>query len=398
MADISKEKEEALKREQLSQQEKVKEALRKIRSKESKFLFAVAQTPNPAASIYEIYFHATVVKRMGYNVKILTDVSNYEIPDWIEPELTNFEHISMEKLKLTVGPEDILIIPEIFSNVMEATKNLPCIRVGFLQSIDYMLNALIPGTDWSTFGINKIITTSDNLKDIVKEYFGKNYDINIYNVGVPDYFVPSKKPKNFIISIVGRNTNEIAKVVKLFYAKYPEYSFVTFDTMLTNSKPPKTMRRIDYANRLSENFAGVWIDRIASFGTFPIECMKCKTIPIALVPDIIPEYLIDNEGKIKENTGIWTQDIYAIPILIGDLITKFLDDTIDNNVFNVMTEIGAKYNQKDAESQLQVIYQKFLNERIELFEKTIKINEPSIVVEPPTVLQNNTETTIEEQK
>jgi hypothetical protein len=141
--------------------------------------------------------------------------------------------------------------------------------------------------------------------------------------------------------------------------------------MLTDSKPPKPLRRIDYAERLKKNFAGVWIDRIASFGTFPLECMRSSTIPIALVPDIIPEYLVNENGDLKENTGVWTQDIYALPLLIGDVITKFLDDSIIDDVYDTMHEISLKYTQENSEKQLQKIYEDILNERISLFETSI---------------------------
>ena len=107
-----------------------------------------------------------------------------------------------------------------------------------------MLNALIPGVDWSTFGINTIITTSVNLKNIVNTYYGDGkYKILTYNIGIPDYFKKSTKPQKPIISIVGRNANEISKVVKLFFSKYPQYSWVTFDPMLTRSKPAKKLTK-----------------------------------------------------------------------------------------------------------------------------------------------------------
>lgn len=352
--------------------EKIKASIAKIEEKKLKFLFFVAQTPNPAASVYEIYFQATVVKNAGYDVKILTDSAQYRIPDWIEKELTDFPHESMEQARLTVAPEDVLVIPEIFSNVMEQTKNLPSIRIGLLQSVDYMLNGLMPGVDWKSFGIQKIVTTSHNLKDIVEEYYGKGYDIKVYNPAIPDYFKYNGELKRPVISIVGRNPNEVAKVVKLFYAKYPQFSWITFDSMFTDSKPPQPMRRKDYAERLKKNFAGVWVDRIASFGTFPLECMKAGTIPVALVPDIQPEYLTDDEGNPKENVGVWTNDIYALPLLIGDVITKFLDDTIGNKLTTEMAKIAENYNPDDAKVQIQAIYEGFLNERLEVFKRTLE--------------------------
>jgi len=352
--------------------EKVKASIEKLKNKQSKFLFFVASTPNPAASVYEIYFQATMLKNAGYEVKMLTDSATYQIPDWIEKDITDIPHESMEQSRLTVAPEDVLVIPEIFSNVMEQTKNLPSIRVGLLQSVDYMLNGLMPGVDWKSFGIEKIVTTSNNLKDIVEEFFGKSYDIKVYNVGIPDYFKYNGELKRPVISIAGRNSNEVAKVIKLFYNKYPQFSWVTFDSMFTESKPPQPMRRKDYADRLKKNFAGVWVDRIASFGTFPLECMKAGTVPIAIVPDIQPEYLLDDEGEPKDNIGVWTNDIYALPILIGDVITKFLDDSIDDTITEEMAKVVENYDPKDSGEQILAIYEGFLTERLGVFERTLE--------------------------
>ena len=362
----------------------IKTAIKKFKNKDNKFLFPVAKTTNPAASIYEIYFHAYVAKKMGYKVVMLTDGDDYEKPYWIEDELVNIEHMSMSNNKLKVGPQDILVIPEIYSNVMEQTKNLPCIRIGLLQSIDYMVNSLVPATDWSSFGIKNIITTSENLKNFIIEFYGKQYNIKTYNVGIPSYFKYNGESKIPTITVVGRNPNEISKLIKLFYSKYPQFSWVTFDTMITDSKPPRALTRKEYAERLRKNFAAVWVDRISSFGTLPLEAMRSNTIPIALVPDVTPEYIIDKDENgvtnYIENSGVWTNDFYALPILIGDTITKFLDDSISDEVYDKMQKIAEPYTQERSESQLIEIYESFINERIDMLEKALddfdkKINE-----------------------
>jgi len=358
--------------------EKIKLSLDKIVNKKSKFLFVVPETPNPTASVYEIYFHATVVKKMGYEVIVMMEKDDYVIPSWIEKELTEHKHVPMSDPKLTVGPEDVMIIPEIFTNLMEQTKNLPCQRIVLLQSFDYMLNSLIPGTELLSFGIRDIITTSLSLKEVFERHYGTNkYNIKIYNIGIPDYFEPSKIPQKPIISIIGRNPNEITKFVKLFFAKYPEYNWMTFDPMLTRSKPPQAMRRVDFAKRLQENFAAVWIDRIASFGTFPLECMKSGVIPICLKPDILPEYLIerDENGNVKklvDDAGLWTDNYYDLPTLTAEALTKFLDDAISPDFYKRMIELSSKYNQSDSEKQLTNIYQEFLNQRIALLNSAIQ--------------------------
>ena len=363
---------------ELEQIEKIKKSLDNLSNKKSKFLFVIPESQNPVASIYEMYFHATVVKNMGYNVIIMVEKGDYVIPSWIEKELTEHKHISMSDPKLTVGPEDIMIIPEVYSNVMEQTKNLPCLRVGLLQSVDYMISSLIPGTDWTSFGIYDIITTSTTLKEWIETFYEKNkFNIQTYNIGIPEYFEKSDFPQKPIISVIGRNVNEISKFVKLFFSKYPQYNWVTFDPMVTKSKPPQPMRRVDFAKRLKENFAAVWIDRISSFGTFPLECMKSGTIPICLKPDIMPEYMIERDEngigiKAVEGGGVWTENYYDLPILTADILVKFLDDNINPELYNTMLNIASKYNQKDSEIRLIEIYNNLITKRLELLNNAIQ--------------------------
>ena len=365
-------REEEIQNAETSKIDKVEVALNKLKNKESRILIFVARGTNPAASVYEIYFHAKTLKDLGYNVTMLTDVVDYEIPSWIEPELTDITHEPMENAKLTVGTQDVIIIPEIFSNVMEQTKNLPCIRIGLLQSIDYMLNGLLPATDWTSFGIKDVITTSDDAASIMKEYYGKEtFKIRVSAPGIPDYFQNNNDIKRPVISIVGRNPNEISKIVKIFYYRYPQFGWVTFDSMITDSKPPSPLRRVDYAERLKKNFATVWVDRISTFGTLPLEAMKAGSIPIGLMPDITPEYLLDDEGEFIENSGVWTRDIYSLPILIGDLVTKFLDDTIDDKLFEVMTAIADKYSVSNATDRLEKIYADVFQTRVDLLQKVV---------------------------
>lgn len=357
--------------------DKIKISLDKIINKKSKFLFCVPESQSPAASVYEIYFHANVVKKMGYEVIMMIEKGDYVIPNWIESELTNHKHMSMSDPKLTVGPEDIMIIPEVYTNVMEQTKNLPCFRIGLLQSIDYMVNSLIPGTDWSSFGVNDVITTSQSIKEWIDVYYNNKFNVKKYDIGIPDYFKRNDIPQKPIISIIGRNANEISKFVKLFFSKYPQYNWITFDPMVTKSKPPQPMRRVDFAKRLQGNFAAVWIDRISSFGTFPLECMKSGVIPICLKPDIMPDYLIErdenNNGiKVVEGAGVWTSNYYDLPVLTGEVVVKFLDDNISPELYDTMEKIASKYNQNDSEKQLIEIYNNYINDRVQLLRTALQ--------------------------
>jgi hypothetical protein len=137
------------------------------------------------------------------------------------------------------------------------------------------------------------------------------------------------------------------------------------------------MRRVDFAKRLQENFAAVWVDRIASFGTFPLECMKSGTIPICVKPDIMPEYMIerDEEGnpvKAVEGAGVWTENYYDLPILAGEVLIKFLDDNISDEIYEKMSSVAEKFNQNDSETRLTEIYNGLLEKRVSLFEKALE--------------------------
>lgn len=362
---------------ELSNIDKIKLSLDNLNTKKNKTMFFVPDVQGvPAASIYEIYFHATMLKKNGYPSIILTENNKFEIPDFIEPELTDLEHVSMESNRLTVSPEDLLIIPEIFTNVMEQTKNLPCMRVVLFQSIDNATKALLPGYDWTMFGVNNVLTTSKTMERFVEEFYGKGkFGLKSYNVSVPSYFkdkFPLKKP---VVSILVRNERELDKIVKLFLNKYPQYRWLNFEPMMTTSKPPKHLRRKDFAEKLGKNFAALWIDRISSHALFPLECMAVGTIPISYIPDVTPEYLL-HEGKAVENAGVWTDDFFQIPALIADTLRKFLDDEIGQDIYDTMKNIAGKYSPEISSEQLLAIYQGYYDERKAALVKALESLEP----------------------
>ena len=147
--------------------------------------------------------------------------------------------------------------------------------------------------------------------------------------------------------------------------------------MVTKSKPPQPMRRVDFAKRLQTNFAALWIDRISSFGTFPLECMKSGVIPICLKPDIMPEYMVkrDEKGVITEvvdGGGVWTENYYDLPLLAGEVLIKFLDDNIKPDLYETMDKVVEKYTQENSETRLSEIYTEVINKRIGLFKKAIE--------------------------
>jgi len=117
--------------------------------------------------------------------------------------------------------------------------------------------------------------------------------------------------------------------------------------------------------------------------------MKSGVIPVCLKPDIMPEYMIERDEngvgiKAVENAGIWSENYYDLPVLLGDTLIKFLDDSIPQETYDVMSNIAAKYNQNDSESKLVEIYSNQINKRINLFEAALLPAEPEVQPEAPT--------------
>lgn len=364
----------------LTNETKLQLSIENLKEKKNKIMFFVPDVGVvPSGSVYEIYFHATLLKSLGYSVKILIETAKFVAPDFIEPELVQFEHVPMDTAKLTVAPEDMLVIPEIFTNVMEQTKNLPCIRVVLLQSIDNAIRALVPGMNWSAFGIQNVITTSKILELFVNDFFTTaKFKIYTYPVSVPNYFEKKIIIKRPVVSVFTRNEADLEKVIKLFYAKFPQFSWLTFESMQTDSKPPKFLRRRDFADKLDKNFAALWIDRLASHAQFPLECMRVGTVPVCLKPDITPDYIIKDDAFIA-NSGVWSSDLYALPALLADTLRKFLDDEIPKELYDTMDSIASNYTVDKSKVELTSTYENILGERLELFQKTLESLKPKVV-------------------
>ena len=60
-----------------------------------------------------------------------------------------------------------------------------------------------------------------------------------------------------------------------------------------------------------------------------------------------------------------------LPIMIGDVITKFLDDSIDDKVYETMSKIAENYSVEKRNLEIGEAYSEFLNQRTIILEKAI---------------------------
>jgi hypothetical protein len=355
--------------------EKLKESLDKIENKDFQIMFLTPDLKGtPRASVAENYYHAKELIKLGYNASILHENNEYtKVGDWLGDEYDNIPHSSIQDIGGTfkVGPQDFLIIPELFGNVIQQTQKLPCKRVILAQSYDYILDMLPPGASWSSLGINTFITTSETIKNEINKLFPivKGY---IINPQIPSYFSNKNKIKKPIIAIMCRDDRTTSKIVKAFYLKYPLYSFITFRDI-------KQIRREELSNILNDYFLSVWVDETSSFGTFPIESMKCGTPVIGKVPTIQPEW-------ISEKNGVWLFDELQIPEAIAIFAKNFFEDINDTELMNEIKGIDSKYTEEEQSKQIKDVYSEIFNERKEELNMNISRLSETNNLEQPIVL------------
>ncbi len=367
------------------QLENLKNSIKKIKDKDFGIYFFTLDTKgNPTAGVATIYEHVKKLRELGYNAQILHDKDDYKfrenedgigLAEWLGDEYAELPHISIESQKLQVGPQDFVIIPEAFASVMKQTKDFPCKRVIFLQAYEYIFEMLEIGEGWEQFNIRDVITTNKNLTEYVRSVFRGTFTEEI-PLAIPEYFKDSDKPKVPTIAMSARDKRELLKIVKIFYQKYPHYRFVTFRDM-------SGLPRKDFADELSKSFLSVWIDELSSFGTFPIESMKCNTPVIGKIPRMVPEWMgsVDENGNLNLNdNGIWTANLNSIPDVIATMVGLYLEDALPENIMNGMEEYKNKYDVETFEKTLSEVYGRLFDRRIVEFEMMCKNLEETEVV------------------
>lgn len=346
----------------------IKEAISSLEKKDFRIFFFVMDTKgNVIASLANIYEHVKTLRELGYDAQILHEKNDYTpIGNLLGDGYDNLPHVSIESQQLKVNSQDFIIIPEIFSNVMEQTSKLPSKRVVFVQSYDYILEMLVPGKNWADYGIKDVITTNDKLKEHVENLFNRTVKTEVIPVSIPEYFKSSDKPKKPIISIVTRDQRDLVKIYKTFYLKYPHLKWVSFRDM-------RGLSRENFAKSLSESCLAIWVDPISSFGTFPLESIQSNVPVLGLIPHITPEWMTDKNG-------LWTYDPNAIADLAANYFQTWLEDNEPSELYEEM-EKSKRYTLSEQKEKIKEVYERIFTDRIKELESVL----------PTTEVENNLE-------
>jgi len=281
--------------------ESVEKEISKIDKKANRIYFFVIDTKGvPSGSLEYVYNLALMAKEEGYDVSMLHTEDNFVgVGAWLDDRYTSLPHYNVNKDEIGTAPSDVLFIPEIFSQVMNQTKKLPCKRVAILQNYDYLVEQMPYSAQWGDFGILEGITNSNYQSALLKEAF-PYVKMTKVTPFISKIFGKTNEPKKMVVNVIAKDQSDIKKIVKPFYWKYPMLKWVSFKELRNISKQ-------DFANSLREAAITVVVDEDASFGYSALEAVKSGSITMCKVPRQEWDWMSTEDGNLP-NGWEWLND------------------------------------------------------------------------------------------
>jgi len=140
--------------------------------------------------------------------------------------------------------------------------------------------------------------------------------------------------------------------------------------------------RETFASSLAESCLAIWVDEISSFGTFPVEAMKCNVPVLGLVPNMVPEWMADKNG-------LWTHDSLAITDLAANYFQAWLEDSEPQEIFEEMEKIKNLYTVEQQTEKIKEVYGRIVENRINELKSTLPMELEMVETENNTESQNN---------
>jgi len=343
---------------------KLENSINNMKEKLSRIYFIVQDTKgNAKASVRYIYQMALTLKRNGYNSIILHEKPEYYgVETWLGDEyMSELEHRAIEGTSLEISPDDLIIIPEIYGFIMDQITKLPCGKIVLCQAFDHIFETLQPGQTWSQLGFYKCITTSNKQKELIESVM-RNVYVDVISPYVSDTFQKNVFPPKTIVNIHTRDHRDTTNLIKTFYAKFPQYRWITFRDL-------RGLSEKEFANSLRDCFVSVWIDDESGFGTFPLESMASGVPVIGKVPYLQPEWM-------NEDNGVWLTDPNLISDFIADFIQNWLEDNIKPELYDNMKQTSEQYtNKQEFDESVISLFDSYLTLRADAFEQQISKTE-----------------------
>lgn len=320
--------------------ENINKEISKIDKKENRIYFFVIDTKGVSSGSLEyIYNLALMLKDEGYDVSMLhTEDEFVGVESWLGERYASLPHYNVNKDEMGTSPSDLLFIPDIFSQVMNQTKNLPCKRVAILQNYDYVVEQMPYAAQWGDFGILEGITNSTYQAAELNESF-PYVKLTKVTPFISKIFGSTDEPKKMVVNIVSKDQSNIKKIVKPFYWKYPMFRWVSF-------KELRDLSKVEFAKALRENAITIVVDEDASFGYTALEAMKSGAITMCKVPTTELDWATTDDDSLP-NCCVWFSDYDTLHKQIASVVRSWITDKVPTVLAEEAKKIYDKYSEEE---------------------------------------------------
>ena len=352
--------------------DKVREEISRIDKKENNIFFFVLDSKGvPSGSLEYIYKLAIIAKNDGYNVGMLYQLDKNDefvgVGEWLGETYASLPHYNVSKDEVEITPSDVVFIPEIFSQVMNQTKKLPCKRAAILQNYDYLLEQMPFAAQWGDFAILDCIANTEYNAELIKDIF-PYVKTKVVTPYIDKIFGTTIEPKKMVVNIVAKNQSDINKIIKPFYWKYPTFKWVSFRDL--RGFPKET-----FANALREAAITIWVDEDTSFGYSAIVAMKSGSIVIAKIPDTPLEWVDSDDEKnigMLRNCCVWFDDFNNLHRQIASVVRSWITDNVPQEVAEEAKKVTEKYSEERTINEFREALNGYLNGRKKELEALIR--------------------------
>lgn len=346
----------------------------KIEKKENNVFFFVLDTKgNPSGSLEYIYKLAMIAKNEGFKVGMLyqTIDKNDEfvgVEGWLGSEYASLPHYDISNNDVEITPSDVLFIPEIFSNVMNQTKKLPCKRIAILQNYDYLIEQMPFSAQWGDFGILEAITNTEYNSKLIKDVF-PYVKTNVITPYIDNIFGQTKEPKKMVVNIVASDQSDINRIVKPFYWKFPTFKWVSFRDL-------RGLPKEKFAESLREAAITIWVDNNTSFGYSALEALKSGSIVIAKVPNTPLKWMDEdngeNVGKLR-NCCIWFDNLNDVQRVIASAVRSWITDNVPTTLTDEANKVKELYTYETTKNEFTSYLNAVIDNRLKEMKQLVEV-------------------------
>lgn len=321
------------------------------------YFFVIDTKGTPNGSTQYIYEMAKELMDFGYKVAMLHQEENFVgVSSWLGEEYSVIPHYRIDNTNIKISAADFLLIPEIFANVMSQTKDLPCKRIVVCQNINYITEFIPLGVSWSDYKVTDVLTTSQTQADDILDLFPR-IKTKVISPEIPAYFRDDDSPKKLMVCVSSKDDAIINRITKQFHWKYPEYRWVTFANA-------KGLSRDLFADTLRESQITLWIDDETYFGYVPVEAIKSGSIVIGKIPNVIPEWMYNDDKTALCDAGLWFTSLKDVHKIIANVVKSIMDDDIPEELYTSMKSFETKYTKENRKEQIKLAFQEYVSDRI----------------------------------